>query len=190
MDKSFRTTAGPGRPRVFGFHRSRNARYLSIIAIFVEFTAGEDIIRADERHDAVYIVVKGAVEVVVRGAIVDVMAEGSAFGEVAFFDRAPRTATIRSKETGSALVLTRGALEQLALNEPMLALQTTFELGQLLAQRFRPLPSKRLTCPYERSDHDAGRGRHDLFENYESARPVCYPYGLGWRCAYWHFFCF
>jgi len=108
----------------------------------IEFRTGENVIRAGEQDDAVYLLVRGAVNVIVKSAVVDVITEGSAFGEVAFFDLAPRTATIRGATDGSALVFTRGALEQLALKDPRLALQTALELGRLLAQRYRPLRAR------------------------------------------------
>ena len=63
--------------------------------------------------------------------------EGSVFGEIAFFDGAPRSATIRSRSTGSAVRVTRENFETLAAWEPTIARQLLFDLGRILAMRLR-----------------------------------------------------
>ena len=131
----------PGRELFSGF-TEREWQLVIDHGSLLGFGSGEEIIRAGERDDAVYIVVDGAVEVVVRGQVVDQIVAGSAFGEVAFFDLAPRTATIRGERAGSALTFSRGNLDQLASKEPAVAMKVVLELGRLLAQRYRPLREK------------------------------------------------
>ena len=63
--------------------------------------------------------------------------EGSVFGEVAFFDRQPRSATIGALSDGSMARFTRDAFENLAAWEPVLARRILYELGHALAIRLR-----------------------------------------------------
>ena len=128
----------PGRELFSGFSE-REWRLVLEHCNLLTFATGDEIIRAGERDDSVYIVVEGAVEVLVNGKIVDEIVAGSAFGEVAFFDLAPRTATIRGLRSGSALSFSRGNLDLLAINDSAVALAVVLELGRLLAQRYRPL---------------------------------------------------
>jgi CRP-like cAMP-binding protein len=63
--------------------------------------------------------------------------EGSVFGEIAFFDDAPRSATIRARKRGSAVRISRENFENLAAWEPKIARRMLDELGQVLAMRLR-----------------------------------------------------
>ena len=71
---------------------------------------------------AAEVTLNGQVFRVPDGMVIEQIEEGSAFGEVAFFDGAPRTATIRAFTPVSALVLDRGGLDRLLAREPRLAL--------------------------------------------------------------------
>ncbi len=108
----------------------------------VSFTAGEILLKEGEIDDAVYIIVSGQVEVisahafgrVKRIALID---EGSVYGEVAFFDTKPRSASIRAVGDGQVLRLSRKGFEKISAWNPGLAQQFLFDLGQILAYRFR-----------------------------------------------------
>ena len=95
-----------------------------------------------ERDDSFYILSSGSVSVVVpnrRGrdtAIVEIP-EGSVFGEIAFFDSEPRSATIRASSTGSAVRITRANFEHLSAWQPVIARQMLLDLGRILALRLR-----------------------------------------------------
>src|SRR3954451_21178604 len=72
------------------------------------FRRGDNIITRGERDDSFYILSSGAVSVVVpdkrgRDSVIAEIPEGSVFGEIAFFDREPRSATIRAQTDGSAI---------------------------------------------------------------------------------------
>jgi CRP-like cAMP-binding protein len=110
------------------------------------FRAGEDVIRAGEMDDSFYILTEGNCEVIVPGAggnqvRLSVIAEGSVFGEVAFFDKGARSATIRGVEKGTVIRITRKNFEHLAAWEPMLARRILFDLGKALAVRLRYMTS-------------------------------------------------
>jgi CRP-like cAMP-binding protein len=106
------------------------------------FRRGDEIIRYADRDDSFYILTSGSVEVVVPtasggGTVVAQISEGSVFGEIAFFDGEPRSATIRASEDGSAVRITRKNFEQLAAWHPQIARQMLYDLGRILALRLR-----------------------------------------------------
>lgn len=106
-----------------------------------QFRAGEDLIRTGEKDDSFYILTNGEVDVVIgSGSTQTTLAtitEGSVFGEIAFFDREPRSATIRAKSQGSAVRITRENFDNLAAWEPNIARQILLDLGRILAIRLR-----------------------------------------------------
>lgn len=106
-----------------------------------QFKAGEDLIRAGDQDDSFYILTSGQVEVIIAsGAEETVLAsisEGSVFGEIAFFDGMPRSATIRARIHGSAVRVTRQSFEILAAWEPKIARILLYDLGRILAMRLR-----------------------------------------------------
>ena len=142
-------------PRTFGFSRGLTlpvkyknlAYYFASIAFLAivetrHFRAGDDIIRMRERDDSFYILTAGSVSVVVpdsagRDLVIAEIPEGSVFGEIAFFDSEPRSATIRARTSGSAVRITRSNFEHLSAWYPMVARQMLFDLGRILAMRLR-----------------------------------------------------
>ena len=104
-----------------------------------QFRAGEDLIRIGDEDDSFYILTNGNVDVVVGAeeTVLATISEGSVFGEIAFFDRAPRSATIRARSQGSAVRITRENFDNLAAWEPEIARQMLYDLGRILAARLR-----------------------------------------------------
>jgi CRP-like cAMP-binding protein len=108
----------------------------------IPFSKGDILLKEGESDDAVYIVVSGQVEVISgqafgrkkRLATID---EGSVFGEVAFFDTQPRSASVRATGDGQVLRLSRKGFEKISAWNPTLAQQFLFDLGSILAYRFR-----------------------------------------------------
>lgn len=108
----------------------------------ISFSAGEILLKENEIDDAVYILVTGQVEVVGKRSFgrsiqIATIEEGSVFGEVAFFDANPRSASIRAVSDGQVLRLSRQGFDQIAAWNPKLAQQFLFDLGSILAYRFR-----------------------------------------------------
>ena len=111
------------------------------------FRRGDNIITRGERDDSFYILSSGAVSVVVpdkrgRDSVIAEIPEGSVFGEIAFFDREPRSATIRARTDGSAIRVTRKNFEHLGAWQPLIARQMLLDLGHVLALRLRWTSSK------------------------------------------------
>lgn len=109
------------------------------VSSLLEFREGQALVEDGESDDSVYIVIDGEVEVLGRQGVIAKIGEGSAFGEIAFFDRAPRTAAVRATSDGRALAFGRAALDKLERSEPRLACRVILELGRLLAIRNRKL---------------------------------------------------
>jgi CRP/FNR family cyclic AMP-dependent transcriptional regulator len=107
----------------------------------VPFSAGQEVVRFGERDQAFYILTAGTVEVVIPDPAGDrtvaTISEGSVFGEIAFFDGEPRSATIRALGDGSALRMSRDRFDNLSGWNPVLARQILIDLGKVLAMRLR-----------------------------------------------------
>jgi CRP-like cAMP-binding protein len=106
------------------------------------FRAGEVVVRAGEAQPALYIVASGSLEVLRAGRRgrerrVAVIEQGSVFGEQSFFDRLPRSATVRALSDGELRSLTPEAFEVLAAREPDLARMILLDLGRILSLRLR-----------------------------------------------------
>ncbi len=101
------------------------------------FRTGDDLIRVGNKDDSFYILTNGEVEVVIGDKVLASIPEGSVFGEISFFDGAPRSATIRSKTPGTAIRITKETFDTLAAWEPVIARKLLFDLGRILAMRLR-----------------------------------------------------
>ncbi len=114
----------------------------------IPFKPGDLLLKAGEADDALYIMVSGEVEVIGTNGFgfenrIAQIGEGSVFGELAFFDNQPRSASIRAISEGEVLRISRQGFEQIAAWNPKLAQQFLLDLGRILAFRFRnELPYK------------------------------------------------
>jgi NADH dehydrogenase len=88
------------------------------------FEAGDDVFRQGDLGDRLYIIVKGAVDVVredERGeTVLARLGPGEYFGEMALLQRTTRNATVRAAETTDLLSLPQGEFSVLAAHLPEL----------------------------------------------------------------------
>jgi|HubBroStandDraft_2_1064218.scaffolds.fasta_scaffold572170_2 CRP/FNR family cyclic AMP-dependent transcriptional regulator len=107
----------------------------------VPLAEGQVIIAEGQLEEAFYIVLSGVLQVVTRGPAGETLLgrfpAGSLFGEVSFFDGAPRTATVRAEVPANVLRVTREAFEQLRMSDADLATELALELGRTVASHFR-----------------------------------------------------
>ncbi len=108
----------------------------------IDFKPGMMLLKAGESDDSLNIVVSGQVEVINPNSFgflkrIATIGEGSVFGELAFFDGQPRSASIRAISEGQLLRLSRKGFDRIAAWNPSLAQQLLFDLGRILAYRFR-----------------------------------------------------
>ena len=68
-----------------------------------QFSAGETIFRTGDEADRMYVISEGSVALSIDGAVVETLAAGGLFGEMAVIDREPRSATAVA-ESDSTLV--------------------------------------------------------------------------------------
>jgi CRP-like cAMP-binding protein len=112
-----------------------------------QFRAGEELVKIGETDDSFYIISSGSVETLIpdgkgQWRALSVIPEGSIFGEIAFFDHGPRSATIRAVENGTAIRVTRQNFDHLTAWEPALARTILLELGKILSFRLRWLTTR------------------------------------------------
>ena len=70
---------------------------------------GDEIVQQGERGDRFFVIDSGSVDVLVDGLPTKTLGPGDYFGEIALLRDVPRTATVRAREDGGLLTLTRDA---------------------------------------------------------------------------------
>ena len=95
------------------------------------------ILFEDDPGDALYVVARGQVKVVLIGddgreVILSVLGEGDFFGEMALLDDEPRSAHVIAMEDSDLLVLRREEFEGILQQRPMIALALLRELTRRL----------------------------------------------------------
>lgn len=138
-------------------HTEAVADALVAVTTLAEYKPGEDVIVEGASDTGVHFIVAGEVEVLVKGQHVAARAAGTHVGEMAFIDpQAPRSATIRAKQTTVTAVVTEAALLKIANEHPRVWRALARELGARLRQRaslLRPAnetPILFLACTVER----------------------------------------
>lgn len=105
------------------------------------FPAGAQILRIGEADRTLYILQSGRVDVVIESArksrVIATIDAGSVFGELAFFDGAPRLASVHATEGCELLALTHTAFTKLAAWHPRIALELLYDLGRVISARLR-----------------------------------------------------
>jgi CRP-like cAMP-binding protein len=138
------------RPEELVFLPNRSDEDWAIIRAHTEmrgFTVGEVVIREGEADRALYLVVEGALEVLIphgrsgRPHRIATVEAGSIMGEQAFLDAKPRSATVRAVNDGKALRLSFEAFEVLAARDPQLGLAILLDLGRIVSLRLRQTSS-------------------------------------------------
>ncbi len=104
-----------------------------------EYRDGEAICHQGEVGNRMYVIQSGCVEVLREEngteVLVAELGGGDVFGEMAIFDRKPRSATVRSKGTARVLTLDKRAFLRGVHEDPSLA----FRVLQEMSQRIRSL---------------------------------------------------
>jgi CRP-like cAMP-binding protein len=105
------------------------------------FAVGEPAIHRGETDRSLYVVTRGRFEALVPGSRgvqrARIFEPGDIFGELAFFDKEPRSADVRATEDAEVMMLTPDGFDRLRLAHPRLALLFVLDLGRVLSLRFR-----------------------------------------------------
>ncbi|MGQ0467526.1 MAG: cyclic nucleotide-binding domain-containing protein [Sporichthyaceae bacterium] len=130
------TQAGPGWGFLDGASESAYARFKQHCETR-RFADGQTIVKAGDIDRSLWVVLGGDLEVQVPNKPAHRVGAGTVFGEVAFFDGAPRSADIVARGSVELLVLTFDGFERLAQADPNLGRLLLLDLGRFLAQRLR-----------------------------------------------------
>ncbi len=104
---------------------------------YIIFTKGTVIFREGDPGDNAYLIQSGTVDIVVKGGngekVIDTLAVGDFFGEMAFIDNVPRSATAIAREDLICAAFTKDQIAQKLDNADL------FTLGiiRLLTKRLR-----------------------------------------------------
>jgi CRP-like cAMP-binding protein len=105
------------------------------------FPAGAQILRMGEEDRTLYILQSGSVDVVIESMlnskVIATIGAGSVLGELAFFDGAPRLASVNATEACELLALSHAAFTKLSAWHPRIARELLFDLGRVLSARLR-----------------------------------------------------
>ena len=103
------------------------------------YADGEVIVRQGEPGDCMYVVQQGRVEVVQETEagphVLATLGDGEFFGEMAIFDRSPRSATVRAQGEVRLLTVDKGTFLRRISEDPSLA----FRMVKKMSQRIREL---------------------------------------------------
>lgn len=130
-----------GRCPIFRRCNGDDLAALAARARWVEHADGADVVREGDPSDDLLIVESGQAQVLKRGAAGDEHAinrvgPGDSIGEMALFDRVPRSATVRASGTVRTLVLPLDHVVQQAGQRPSLV-PVLVDIGALVAERLR-----------------------------------------------------
>jgi len=127
-----------------GFLADLHEADLAVVLAYTQarlYAPGEFAVHEGEVDRSFFIISRGSFEVVVptegRSRRVRILEPGDLFGEVAFFDGRPRSASVVALDEAEALVLTQTAFQRLRLTHPRLAVRFVLDLGRVLGERFR-----------------------------------------------------
>lgn len=115
-------------------------------AVQQDFRASETILAAGQSGRSIRIVqkgrVRGTVHVAGRPKEIEPMGPGAVFGELAFFDGGPASATLWAEDEVQLLALDHAAFETLSAWHPRVARLLLLDLGRVLATRLRQAESR------------------------------------------------
>lgn len=97
------------------------------------FRSGETIFKEGDAGTCLFAVVDGAVDIVLRGAVVERVEAGGVFGEMALIDHKPRSATARAAVDCRVAAVDEKRFLRLVEMTPRFALQ----IMQLITERLR-----------------------------------------------------
>ena len=107
------------------------------------FPAHAEVLKAGDKDNVLYFVASGSVDVVIDGpsgrSKIAQISAGSVFGEMAFFDGGPRSATIVAREPVEVLALDHEKFRQLCAWRPRVGIKLLMDLGRILSLRLRRL---------------------------------------------------
>ena len=96
------------------------------------YAPGEVIFTEGQAGDAMYAVLEGEVEITKQGRVLEVVASGGVFGEMALIDQEPRSATAIAKTDCKLVTVGERRFTLLVQQTPYFALQIMHTLAERL----------------------------------------------------------
>jgi len=88
----------------------------------VRLAPGDVVFRDGDAPDKMYVVVSGEVEIHLRDAVIETVAQGRTFGEMALIDGSPRSATVIAKTDSEVAAIDKRTFMLLVDEMPYFAL--------------------------------------------------------------------
>jgi|KBSMisStaDraftv2_1062788.scaffolds.fasta_scaffold265599_2 CRP-like cAMP-binding protein len=88
----------------------------------VKLAPGDVVFRDGDAPDKMYVVVSGEVEIHLRDAVIETVAQGRTFGEMALIDGSPRSATVIAKTDSEVAAIDKRTFMLLVDEMPYFAL--------------------------------------------------------------------
>lgn len=95
--------------------------------------AGQEIFQIGQRGDRMYVVLEGAVELVLRDEVIETVQPGEIFGEIALLDDRPRSAAAIAKTDCKLAAVDQQRFTFLVQHTPFFAI----EVMRIMAERLR-----------------------------------------------------
>ena len=111
------------------------------------FAAGETVFNAGDEGHVMYVVQSGEVDVVARDQVIETIAAGGIFGEMALIDRAPRSASVVARTDCRLVPLDEARFMQHVHRTPFFALQVMRIMNDRLRRRMAGLPATAVDQP-------------------------------------------
>ena len=150
------------RTPIFSELTQRDLRSLAETARHRKFSPGEIIIREGRDGTGCFIVASGEVEVVKgldspdQSAVLATLGPGDFFGEMAIFDDAPRSASVRAIKDAECIAITRWDFMAEVRSHPDIAIQ----MLSVLVKRIREAEGG----SQEEGHSLRGRGEHPMYQ--------------------------
>jgi CRP/FNR family transcriptional regulator, cyclic AMP receptor protein len=130
-----------GRSPIFRHCGTADLAALAALARTVAFAPGSDLVREGDAAAELLVVEHGTAQVIKRAPgggehVINRLGPGDSIGEMALFDRVPRSATVRADGPVQARVLPLDALIALAQARPSMV-AVLVDIGALVAERLR-----------------------------------------------------
>jgi len=98
----------------------------------VEVPAGQVIFNQGDSATNMYVVTEGQVDIVIDGRVVDTVAPGESFGEMALIDNRPRSATAVASVASKVVAVDKARFIFMVTETPNFALQIMGIMGDRL----------------------------------------------------------
>jgi CRP-like cAMP-binding protein len=130
-----------GRSPLFRRGHADDLAALAALARWGDHADGADIVREGEAAADLMLIERGRAQVIKRGAgggehVINELGAGDSFGEMALFDRVPRSATVRAQGPVRTLALPLDGIVSLAAVRPSLV-PVLVDVGATVAERLR-----------------------------------------------------